>query len=190
MVHHCMNHHKFVTHSLPSNMAASAVTVMLTGWGHKEGSVLRSWKRRFFIARTASPTEIKSSPVPCTHLLLYYKTKELASLGWVHACRLRQELPHASATNSPRHGLFVGVWHSAGVAVCSTHSDPRCFCSQGCQASNGCQRPQSADLPNEQQMNSPLMRTLQLHASAVYQSRDCRTYSLLPCCKWRISPYG
>eukprot|EP00037_Helgoeca_nana_P018092 m.172629 g.172629 ORF g.172629 m.172629 type:complete len:858 (+) comp24291_c0_seq2:37-2610(+) len=72
---------QFVTHSLPSNMAASAVTVMLTGWGHKEGSVLRSWKRRFFIARTASPTEIKSSPVPCTHLLLYYKTKELASLG-------------------------------------------------------------------------------------------------------------
>jgi hypothetical protein len=57
-----------------------AATVLLAGWGTKEGSHVKNWKRRFFILRTSTPEETFESG--CTHVFLYYKTqKQLIAAG-------------------------------------------------------------------------------------------------------------
>jgi hypothetical protein len=56
-----------------------AATVLLAGWGTKEGSRIKNWKRRFFILRTATAEETTASG--CTHVLLYYKTQRQANAG-------------------------------------------------------------------------------------------------------------
>jgi hypothetical protein len=56
-----------------------ATTVLLAGWGTKEGSRVQNWKRMFFILRTATLEETAASG--CTHVLLYYKTKKQVIAG-------------------------------------------------------------------------------------------------------------
>jgi hypothetical protein len=56
-----------------------AVTVLLAGWGTKEGSRFKTWKRRFFILRTATQEETAASG--CTHVLVYYNTQKQVISG-------------------------------------------------------------------------------------------------------------
>ena len=50
------------------------VAVLLAGWGTKEGSRFKTWKRRFFILRSATAEEMGARV--CTHVLVYYKTQK------------------------------------------------------------------------------------------------------------------
>jgi hypothetical protein len=51
-----------------------ATTVLLAGWGSKEGSRVKNWERMFFILRTAIPEETAASG--CTHVFLYNETQQ------------------------------------------------------------------------------------------------------------------
>ena len=51
-----------------------ATVVLLVGWGIKEGSRFKTWKRRLFLLRTATSEEGAVSG--CTHVLVYYKTQK------------------------------------------------------------------------------------------------------------------
>ena len=48
------------------------IAVLLAGWGVKEGSRFKTWKRRFFVLREATDVEAMASQ--CTHVFLYYKS--------------------------------------------------------------------------------------------------------------------
>jgi hypothetical protein len=65
---------------------ADGVVVVRAGWAEKEGKVFKTWKRRFFVLRSATPAEAASGG--CTHTLLYYKKIQQASSGYVGACKL------------------------------------------------------------------------------------------------------
>jgi hypothetical protein len=52
---------------------------MLAGWGVKEGGHVKTWKRRFFVLRSATADE--TSVYGCTHILLYYKSDKQANSG-------------------------------------------------------------------------------------------------------------
>jgi len=56
-----------------------STTVLLAGWGTKESSRVKNWKRTFFILRTATPEETAASG--CTHQLLYFKTQKQVIAG-------------------------------------------------------------------------------------------------------------
>ena len=55
------------------------VTVLLVGWGVKEGSRFKTWKRRYVVLRSA--TEVETSAYGCTHMLVYYKSDKHVKSG-------------------------------------------------------------------------------------------------------------
>jgi hypothetical protein len=55
------------------------VLQLQAGWCSKEGSRVKTWKRRFFVLRTTTPEEAMANG--CTHVLLYYKTHEQVNAG-------------------------------------------------------------------------------------------------------------
>jgi hypothetical protein len=63
----------------PAHAMSSAVAVLLAGWGTKEGSLVKSWKRRFFVLRDA--TEAETAAHGCTHMLVYFKTQKQVIAG-------------------------------------------------------------------------------------------------------------
>eukprot|EP00039_Didymoeca_costata_P003121 m.65204 g.65204 ORF g.65204 m.65204 type:complete len:272 (+) comp11717_c0_seq3:166-981(+) len=56
------------------------VTVIHAGWCVKEGSKVKSWRRRFFVLRTAASSEQQAkgegAQIGATHILLYYRSKQ------------------------------------------------------------------------------------------------------------------
>lgn len=60
---------------------SDGVVVVRAGWGEKEGKIFKTWKRRFFVLRSATPAEAASAG--CTHTLLYYKKLQQATSGYV-----------------------------------------------------------------------------------------------------------
>ena len=52
------------------------IAVLLAGWGVKESSRFKTWKRRYFVLREATDVEAKSGQ--CTHVFLYYKSQKHA----------------------------------------------------------------------------------------------------------------
>jgi hypothetical protein len=58
---------------------ADNTTVLLAGWGAKEGGRLQKWKRRFFVLRTA--TEVETTAYRCTHMFVYYKSDKQVKSG-------------------------------------------------------------------------------------------------------------
>lgn len=57
-------------------------TVLKKGWGFKEGSFVKSWRKRWFILREKMQREFKSMP-DITHVLLYFQTMEQAANGLI-----------------------------------------------------------------------------------------------------------
>lgn len=74
----------------PSGNAAEAkgaatkfdCTVLKKGWGFKEGSFVKSWRKRWFILREKMQREFKSLS-EITHVLLYFQTMEQAANGLI-----------------------------------------------------------------------------------------------------------
>ena len=57
---------------------------LMTGWGMKEGGIVKNWKRRFFVLKkvTQSPRSPSYNPAnPITHVLFYYKSEAQAATG-------------------------------------------------------------------------------------------------------------
>lgn len=86
-----------------------ATEVLLAGWGQKEGSRRKNWKRRYFILRTAHPDESRASG--CTHTLVYYKTEEDATglRSVSHSQMLIVKSADAVRCLHPRRGICVGI---------------------------------------------------------------------------------
>eukprot|EP00041_Stephanoeca_diplocostata_P033973 m.1138079 g.1138079 ORF g.1138079 m.1138079 type:complete len:657 (-) comp24438_c0_seq3:324-2294(-) len=57
-------------------------TVLKKGWGFKEGSFVKSWRKRWFILREKMQREFKSMP-DISHVLLYFQTMEQAANGLI-----------------------------------------------------------------------------------------------------------
>jgi hypothetical protein len=53
----------------------------MAGWAMKQGSWFKAWQRQYFVLRTAIPEESAAKNLPCTHVLLYYKSQESAASG-------------------------------------------------------------------------------------------------------------
>jgi hypothetical protein len=62
----------------------AAVEVLHAGWATKEGRLVKSWKRRFFVLRTrlaADRLHLSPGSAGATHVLLYFKSAEQAIGG-------------------------------------------------------------------------------------------------------------
>jgi hypothetical protein len=58
---------------------ADNVAVLLVGWGVKEGSRVKPWKRRYCVLRSA--TEVETTAYRCTHMFVYYKSDKQVKSG-------------------------------------------------------------------------------------------------------------